>query len=50
MEKWILDHRNEINLKDLKFRHELKNIGLFLSDCIESLTDYRIGEYKNYKL
>jgi glycosyltransferase involved in cell wall biosynthesis len=50
MEKWILDHRNEINLKDLKFRHEFKNIGLLLSDCIESLTDYRIGEYKNYKL
>ena len=48
MEKWISEHRNELNIMSLPLKHEWKNLGLLISDGIEDLTGYRIGEYKNY--
>ena len=48
--KWINDHKNDIDLLKLKRKHELKNIGQFISDFIEDVTGHRIGEYKNYKI
>jgi len=50
MKNWVNQHKNEVDIMKLKRKHECKNIGLALSDLIESLTNYRIGEYKNYKL
>ena len=50
MNHWIKTHTNDIDVLNLNMRHELKNIKLAISDGIEKLTGWRIGEYKNYKL
>lgn len=51
MKKWIEENRNDIcfeNLPRSPFR--FKDIGLYIGDKIESVTNYRIGEYKNYRM
>jgi hypothetical protein len=48
MEKWIQENKNDLDILSLPMRNEWKNVGLFLSDTLEDLTGYRIGEYKNY--
>lgn len=50
MGDWIAKNKNELDILALKYQFEAKDIGLMLSDLIESLWGYRIGEYKNYKL
>ncbi|MBK26484.1 MAG: hypothetical protein CME70_20965 [Halobacteriovorax sp.] len=50
MEEWISKNRNEIDFWSLPMRFEWKNIGLAISDAVESATGYRMGEYKNYRL
>ena len=50
MGEWIRQNRNERNILSLPLAFEWKNIGLALSDWIERYSNYRIGEYKNYKL
>lgn len=50
MKGWIETHKNNLDIKKLPFRHEWKNIGLAISDAVEKLTNYRIGEYKNFKI
>lgn len=50
VKKWVLENKNEIDILALKTKFERKNISLCLSDLIESITGYRIGEYKNFKL
>lgn len=50
MKKWIEKNKNEMDLLSLKLHPEKNIIGLMVSDFIEDLTGYRIGEYKNYKL
>lgn len=50
MAKWIEDNKNEIDFWSLPMRFEWKNVGLAISDFVESATSYRMGEYKNYKL
>ncbi|MBT7767600.1 MAG: glycosyltransferase family 2 protein, partial [Bdellovibrionales bacterium] len=51
MEEWIKQHRKEkLDLMSMPMRHEFKNLGLAISDGVESLTGYRIGEYKNFKI
>ena len=50
MAEWIRQNRNERDILALPLSFEWKNIGLALSDWIEKYSDYRIGEYKNYKL
>ena len=48
MKNWIESNKDDLNIMSLPMRLEWKNIGLAISDFIESLTGYRIGEYKNF--
>ena len=50
MQKWIEDHRNNLDIMGLKMEWDRDTLGLMVSDFVEKLTDYRIGEYKNYRL
>ncbi len=49
MEKWIADNQENLDILALPLAFEWKNVGLAISDALESLTGYRIGEYKNFK-
>jgi len=48
MKKWIEENKNELDILALPLEFEWKNVGLAVSDLIESLTGYRLGEYKNF--
>ncbi|MBF0312281.1 MAG: glycosyltransferase family 2 protein [Oligoflexia bacterium] len=48
MKEWIALHRNQVDIFSLPIKFEWKNLGLAAADFIESLTDYRLGEYKGY--
>tara|TARA_R110002072_G_scaffold1989_5_gene16564 strand:+ start:18341 stop:19240 length:900 start_codon:yes stop_codon:yes gene_type:complete len=48
MSKWITSNKNTVDLFKMPIRFEWKNIGLMISDFVERLTGYRIGEYKNF--
>lgn len=50
MKNWIRENRNQLDLKQMKMKFKFKDLGLVISDALESLTDYRLGEYKNYRL
>lgn len=50
VEQWVKENKNDIDLLKLKPNYKLKNINHFLCDLVEGLTNYRIGEYKNYKM
>jgi glycosyltransferase involved in cell wall biosynthesis len=50
MKHWIAKNHNDINILNLKYSPSLKDFGLILSDLVESLCGYRIGEYKNFKV
>lgn len=50
MQEWIKAHKNEIDIHALPMDWKFKNVSFVVSDLIESMTGYRIGEYKNYKL
>lgn len=50
MERWIKDNRNDLDLTQMKLKFHWKDTGLAVSDWIEKLTNYRLGEYKNYRL
>ncbi len=50
MQEWIKTHRNEIDIHSLPLDWKWNNVGLAISDFIERMTGYRMGEYKNYKL
>ena len=50
MEKWVGENRNERDILSAPRSFEWKNIGLAISDWIEKYSNYRIGEYRNYKL
>lgn len=50
MSNWIETHRNDLDIMKMKSHFELKSVGLALSDTLENLTGYRLGEYKNYKI
>jgi hypothetical protein len=49
MSCWILQNKNSVDLMNLPLNFELNIFGLWISGAIESLTGYRIGEYKNYR-
>lgn len=49
MKEWIEANKEDLDILSLPLAFEWKNIGLALSDWLESLTGYRIGEYKNYR-
>ena len=48
MSNWIEKNKNPIDLMKLPLNFKLNVIGLWISEKIENLTGYRIGEYKNY--
>jgi hypothetical protein len=50
MKDWILKNSNQINIEKLKPHFEWKDLSLFLSDLVEKISGYRIGEYKNFKV
>ncbi len=50
LKEWLEKNKNPIEIMDLPLKNEWKNVGLAISDLVESLTGYRIGEYKNFKL
>lgn len=50
MKNWIEQNKNDLDIMNLPLKQEWKNIGLCVSDIIESLTGYRMGEYKNFKI
>lgn len=49
MSEWIIKNKNKIDLMSLPLNWDYNVPGLWISGIIESLTGYRIGEYKNYK-
>ena len=50
MARWIEDNKNDIDVLSLKLDFRLTHIRNIISDLVEDMTGYRIGEYKNYKL
>ncbi len=50
MQEWINKNKNDIDILRLPIKFELDNFGLAICDFIENMTNYRLGEYKNYKL
>ena len=49
MDKWIEDNRDPIDLMTLPLSWGSNLYGLIVSDYIEKMTGFRIGEYKNYR-
>ncbi len=48
MKNWVQEHHNDLDILALPLRSEWKNVGLAISDLLERLTGYRMGEYRNY--
>ncbi len=49
MKNWIAKNKNPIDLMSLPMTLDWNVPGLIFSDLLESLTGYRLGEFKNYK-
>ena len=49
MHEWILKNKNPVDLMSLPLSLDWNVPGLMISDFVEVLTGYRIGEYKNYR-
>jgi hypothetical protein len=49
MAAWISKNKNEVDLMTLPLNWQFNILGLWISEKIENLTGYRIGEYKNYR-
>jgi len=50
MKKWISENRNDLNFERMPLTLDWNVPGLLISDLIEYLTNYRVGEYKNYRI
>lgn len=50
MGEWIKAHKNDVDVLSLPLVFGRKDVRLAVSDFVENLTGYRIGEYKNFKL
>jgi hypothetical protein len=50
MTNWIEQNKNDLDIFSLNLHKEKNILGLAVSDFIENLTGYRVGEYKNYVL
>lgn len=48
MNNWITKNKNPIDLMGLPLNWDFNIVGLWISEKIENLTGWRIGEYKNY--
>ncbi len=49
MKEWILKNKNPIDLMSLPLTLDWNVPGLMITDALEALTGYRLGEFKNYK-
>jgi glycosyltransferase involved in cell wall biosynthesis len=49
MKDWINKNKNPIDLMSLPITLDWNVPGLMISDAIEALTNYRLGEFKNYR-
>lgn len=49
MQHWIESNKNPIDLMSLPMSWDKNVPGLWISEVVENLTGYRIGEYKNYR-
>jgi glycosyltransferase involved in cell wall biosynthesis len=50
MNQWIEENRNDIDVLSLKLDFRFEHLRNVISEFIENLTGYRVGEYKNYKI
>jgi len=50
IQQWIEKNRNDLDIMSLKLDFKWKDISLVISDLIENLTNFRLGEFKNYKI
>ena len=50
MHEWIESNRNQLDIHSLPLDFQLKDTSLAVSDFIEFITGYRVGEYKNFVL
>ena len=50
VQKWIDEHTHDIDILNYPKSYILGDWDLMVSDAIESLTGWRMGEFKNYKL
>jgi glycosyltransferase involved in cell wall biosynthesis len=49
MNQWIAKNKNDLDFKTLPITLDWNVPGLVISDTIEAITNYRLGEFKNYK-
>ncbi len=49
MNDWIIKNKNDIDLLKLPIKLDWNVPGLVITDTLELLTGYRLGEFKNYK-
>jgi len=49
LQDWVKNNTHDLDILSLPPAYGIKEWDLMLSDFIEHLTDYRIGEYKNYR-
>jgi hypothetical protein len=47
---WVEKNKSDLDVFSLKLHFGFKDLGLVVSDAIEYLTNYRLGEFKNYRL
>ena len=50
LKDWVKENTHPINIMNLEKSYRWKDWDLMVSDFIEDITGYRIGEYKNYRL
>lgn len=50
MDRWVKENKNEIDMMALPRAYHMGDLNLMISDFIEYLTGYRIGEYRNFKV
>ena len=50
LDAWVKKNTHPIDILSLPTSYRLGDWDLIVSDLIENLTGYRIGEYKNYNL
>jgi glycosyltransferase involved in cell wall biosynthesis len=48
MSQWIKQNKNELDIHSLPLQFGWKDVGLAISDFIESTFGFRVGEYKNF--
>ncbi len=49
VENWIATNRNSKNPLDIPYKFSIKDLRLIISDFIEALTGWRMGEFKGFR-